>query len=117
MIAHDKPLYSLTVGEYTQLTKDLLSSFKPNKKEEETDEIGGIDLAMRITGLAKQTIYDKTAKHLIPHSKIGGKKIIFRKSQLLQWIDENRILTDKEELKQTNQFIINSKRNGSRQKK
>ena len=53
------------------------------------DEIGGLDLAVEITGLARRTIYKLTHRREIPHRRVGG-RLYFRRSELEQWIDAGR---------------------------
>ena len=50
--------------------------------------IGGINLAVEVTGMAKQTIYNLVSKRLIPHAKRGG-RIIFDEDKLRSWLVEN----------------------------
>ncbi len=52
------------------------------------DEIGGIELAIQITGLKKATIYSHVHKDNIPHFKRGG-KLYFSKRALGNWITQN----------------------------
>ncbi|MEZ4806626.1 MAG: helix-turn-helix domain-containing protein [Flavobacteriales bacterium] len=53
------------------------------------DEIGGLDLAVEITGLARRTIYKLTHRRQIPHLKRGG-RLYFRRADLEGWIDAGR---------------------------
>ena len=59
------------------------------KQTTETDIIGGVELAMEITGKAKPTIYDLVHKRLIPHSK-RGKQLYFSRRELLEWINSGK---------------------------
>lgn len=54
-----------------------------------TDELGGLELAELITGLARRTIYKKTHFREIPHLKRGG-KLYFKRSELEAWIASGR---------------------------
>ena len=56
---------------------------------ENKDELGGIELAMKVTGLSKQTIYQKVSKDQIPYIKKG--RLYFRKSTLLKWIENDNL--------------------------
>jgi excisionase family DNA binding protein len=51
--------------------------------------------AAKITGLAVNTLYEKTHLKLIPHYK-KGKRLYFRPSQLLAWIGQGRVMTQDE---------------------
>jgi hypothetical protein len=53
---------------------------------EELPTIGGLDLAVKITGLSKQSIYRFTSEGRIPHIKKNG-KLYFKTSDLIQWIE------------------------------
>jgi excisionase family DNA binding protein len=55
----------------------------------EADEIGGIALAMTLTGLAKPTIYSLCSERKIPHSK-PGKRLYFSRRELIEWIQNGR---------------------------
>lgn len=59
------------------------------RAKNETEEIGNIDLASRVTGLKKPTIYAKVASRTIPHSKRSG-RLYFSRQELLKWIDEGK---------------------------
>ena len=54
------------------------------------NRIGGINLAVEVTGMAKQTIYNLVSKRLIPHAKRGD-RIIFDEDKLSyspEWLDK-----------------------------
>jgi|GEM_PF-2511989 len=59
------------------------------------DELGGLELAVKITGLAPRTIYKATHRRMIPHLKRGG-RLYFRRSELEAWIAAGRRLTTQE---------------------
>lgn len=57
------------------------------KIEPQENEVGGIELAMKMTGLGKSAIYTHTSKRSIPfHKAPGSKGLIFYKSELALWI-------------------------------
>lgn len=57
--------------------------------EKPTDELGTLDLAVTVTGLARRTIYKLTHRREIPHSRVGG-RLYFRRSELERWIEVGR---------------------------
>lgn len=83
----------LTIGE-------LILAIIPSQKQDnnsliEEDEIGGIELAMRITGKSKSTIYGMTSKNKIPFMKTpGSKSLYFSKNDLIKWLRSNNKETD-----------------------
>ncbi len=61
----------------------------------EDEPMVNIAEAARITGLAVNTIYDKTYHRDIPHYK-KGKRVYFRPSELIAWIGAGRVATSDE---------------------
>lgn len=77
----------------------------------EPDEIGkGAEFAAKVTGKAVQTIYDLCHKRLIPHSKCG-KDLIFRRSELLTWLTENKRKTQTQLAAEAANYSINKNQN------
>ena len=64
-------------------------ALKSRTNEKPADEIGGLDMAVKITGLAPRTIYKRTHRREIPHSRVGG-RLYFKRSELLEWIENGR---------------------------
>lgn len=52
-------------------------------------EIGKIDLAVEVTGLAKPTIYSLVCDRKIPHYKMG-KNLYFKRKDLEDWITSGK---------------------------
>ena len=74
------PIIKKSVSEAIR-NENMKSKSVPTPKK-----VGGIDLAMEITGLAKQTIYAMTSRNSIPHIKRGG-KLYFKAEDLQNWIE------------------------------
>ncbi len=75
------------------------------------DEIGGIDLAVQLTGKAKATIYSLCHARLIPHSK-QGKQLYFSRKELLDWLKAGKRKTHSELALEAENFSPdNSKQN------
>lgn len=51
-----------------------------------------IQEAAALLNLAVATVYEKTSEKLIPHYK-HGKKIMFKKSELLAWVESRKVKT------------------------
>ena len=51
------------------------------------NEIGGIDLAEKITRLSKPRIYALVSQRAIPHKKKGN-RLTFSRSELIEWLEE-----------------------------
>lgn len=89
----------LSILEVRQLFREELEGFfaekRLNENNTEKDEIGGIDLAIEITGLAKPTIYGLCSERKIPHSK-RGKKLYFSRQELTEWLKQGKHKTQGE---------------------
>jgi excisionase family DNA binding protein len=77
--------------------------------QEDKDEILNATQAAKLLNIAKPTLYSKTSKQEIPFFK-RGKKLLFRKSELIQWI-ENGKHRSQAELDQVANDYLNSKNN------
>ena len=87
-----------TIDEIRAAVRDEMQIFVsayPFQPQIEADEIGGIDLAVKITGKAKATIYSKCHARTIPHWK-QGKQLYFSKNELTQWLRSGKRKTRSE---------------------
>lgn len=92
----DLTVTNLTLEDITQAIRNELETFFSDKEETKTeDEISGIELAVKITGLAKATIYGLVSTRKIPHSK-KGKKLYFSRKELTTWIEGGKRKTNAE---------------------
>ena len=60
-----------------------------NDKDNSLPELLSVSQAADLLNLAKQTLYGFTSKGEIPYLK-RGKKLYFKKSELLKWISEGK---------------------------
>jgi predicted DNA-binding transcriptional regulator AlpA len=84
----------LSISEVRQLLRQELEDFfaehpVASTPQPQSDEIGGIELAQQITGLARPTIYSLVAKSRIPCMK-QGKKLYFSGRELTDWIKQGK---------------------------
>jgi len=83
----------LSIPEVRQLLRQELELFFAEYPlptfQPESDQIGGIELAQEITGLARPTLYGLVAQSKIPCMK-QGKKLYFSKRELTEWIKQGR---------------------------
>lgn len=106
----DLTVTNLTLDDITQAIRNELETFFSGKEETKTeDEIGGIDLATQLTGLAKATIYGLVSTRKIPHSK-KGKKLYFSRKDLAMWIEGGRRKTTAEIAKDAETYEQNKSR-------
>jgi excisionase family DNA binding protein len=70
-------------------------TIKSRTNDAPADEIGGLELAVAITGLSRSTLYKRTHRREIPHRHVGG-RLYFRRSELEAWLDGGRRAMAKE---------------------
>ena len=89
----------LSIPEVRQLFRDELANFFSQNQiaapQSEADEICGIDLAVKITGKAKATLYSLVSLRKIPHSK-QGKQLYFSRNELTEWLRQGKRKTHRE---------------------
>ena len=86
----DITVTNLTIDDITRAIRNELKAYFAELEEvEREDEIGGIELAIELTGLAKPTIYGLVSERKIPHSK-RGKKLYFSRQELLIWLTNGK---------------------------
>jgi excisionase family DNA binding protein len=59
-------------------------------------EILTFDEACDYTGISRSYLYKLTAKGKIPHSKPNGKLLFFEKTQLVEWLLQNKVSSPRE---------------------
>lgn len=83
----EKPLYSLTVGEYIELHKSLLNDLNKQLKVNtpELKEILTVQEAAVFLHLSVATLYTMNSRNQIPFTKVLG-KVYYRQSELMNWL-------------------------------
>jgi len=115
----NRPVYTLTIGEFIELNKqiytDVLASIQQPKQEvekEKEEEILDIKQTAKLLNHAVATIYSLTSRMEIPYFKMQGhKKIYFKRSVLLEWLDDGRRKTKKKSKNDAETYLIKRKKN------
>lgn len=96
-IDKNRPIYSLSVEEYIQLSREILQEFTTNDggSKNVAGEIMDVDEAAAYLKMAKQTVYSMVSRRLLPYFK-RGKRVFFRKEELLSWLEKGRKYTKEE---------------------
>lgn len=71
------------------LMKEASHELKLQPTQIEKRDLLNLEEACELLGMAKQTVYTKTSKKLIPHCKKGG-LLFFNKTELMDWIESGR---------------------------
>lgn len=92
----DITVTNLTIEDISRaIRNELQNYFEQQEEKEREDEIGGIELAIEVTRLAKPTIYGLVSERKIPHSKCG-KKLYFSRKELKEWLTNGKRKTQDE---------------------
>ncbi len=59
-----------------------------------------------ITGLSKSWLYKATSNHQIPHYKPNGKLVYFDRTEIENWMKQNRIATAQEIDQQATSYVV-----------
>ncbi|WP_025743064.1 helix-turn-helix domain-containing protein [Aquimarina pacifica] len=92
-----KPLYSLTIGEYKELQREIFNeqAEKILKKDrtqplvKENNDIIFLEEVCEITGYTKPTLYSKISRYEIPVLS-RGKPLTFSKKDIIDWIHQGK---------------------------
>jgi len=102
MDREDQLLVTLTIGQFKELTKTLVSEevkqalieyHKLNDISRDESRVCNIDQACQITKLKKATLYSKVSLGEIPYLS-RRKPLLFDRDQLEMWIRASRPKTD-----------------------
>jgi excisionase family DNA binding protein len=87
-------IFQYSREEFKSLLKETLREILDEGKIEGGNESTLINIqeAAALLNLAVATVYEKTSEKLIPHYK-HGKKVMFKKSELLAWVESRRVKT------------------------
>lgn len=87
-------LFQFSRDEFKSLLKETLREILAEDKTsiENQSTLINVQEAAALLNLAVTTLYEKTSEKLIPHYK-HGKKIMFKKSELLAWVESRKVPT------------------------
>lgn len=88
IISPDSPIAMMTVGQLKEtITECLLAAGKLPNAEPVPELMDTAEVA-KLTGYSKQTIYQLTSTRQIPFHRPahGGRKIVFKRSEILEWM-------------------------------
>ena len=104
-------IFQYSRDEFKSLLKEALKEILSEDKIETSNEATLINIqeAAALLNLAVATIYEKTSEKLIPHYK-HGKKIMFKKSELLAWVESRRVKTIHEIRKEATSQILKTRK-------
>ena len=90
-------LVHLSTDEFRSLLKEIVKEVltENNNDRNNSQTLLNVQEAAALLNLAVNTLYEKTSEKLVPHYK-HGKKIMFKKSELLAWVESRKVKTVRE---------------------
>jgi len=96
---------------------DLLEILNQNQPKQivndtpvsEDDEIGGYEIAERITGYSRQTLYQLKSSGRLPYLALPNGGVRFSKKGILEWLLSHRRLTESEVADRAQDFVFKRK--------
>ncbi|MCI0922280.1 helix-turn-helix domain-containing protein [Sphingobacterium rhinopitheci] len=104
---HNIVLSPIGIENLVSLIADEVVKKLSSQPEPSEEKLFGVDGAMLITDLSKQTIYNKVAKREIPHQRKNG-RLYFSSTELTEWIKSGKRKTN-EEIKADAQSYLKKK--------
>jgi excisionase family DNA binding protein len=105
-----QPLFQLNTDEFRDLIKEVIREILKEERlaSENNTTLLNIQEAAALLNLAVTTIYEKTSERSIPYYK-HGKKIMFKKSELLAWVESRRVKTIREIRQEASAYQLKTK--------
>jgi excisionase family DNA binding protein len=105
-----QPLFQLNTDEFRDLIKEVIREILKEEKlaSDSNTSLLNIQEAAALLNLAVATIYEKTSERSIPYYK-HGKKIMFKKSELLAWVESRRVKTIREIRQEASAYQLKTK--------
>lgn len=110
----EKEMLQRVLQDMMVLKKIILDHINGSKAPEADKEIMSLEECAEYTGLKKSTLYQLTSQKKIPHFKPNGHRIFFRRADILQWLQSNRIATADEIEQSAAQHLVSHRRPGRR---
>ena len=94
MFEDKRPIYTLTVEEFKELSKTIALDnsylFKPVESiQEQKSDIIYLDEVIQLTGYTEKTVYSKTCRKQMPVIS-NGRPLTFSREEILQWMKDGR---------------------------
>lgn len=104
-------LLQLSRDELRELIKEAVrDELAIVKSAASTEMIMGSDDAAHYLGISKSTLYKFTSDNVVPYYKPTGKRIYFKKSELEEWMLNNRSMSRDEIEQKANEYILKNRR-------
>lgn len=109
MTVQETELLNSVLKELAEI-KNLLAKPSQSNKVNQEKVMLSIDDCAELTGLSKGHLYKLTSQNIIPFYKPNGCRIYFKREEVLEWLQSNRVKTNKEISKEVSSRMIRGQR-------
>ncbi len=97
-------LFALRLASIEHHLVSLTEFLKSGQGNQQEDSINAVEAA-KILHMAIATLYVKTSKKIVPHTK-PGKKLIFSRKELDKYMSEKKVKTLNEEIEENEHLVF-----------
>ncbi len=118
-IMKDVLLTSIRKEEFKEIFEEAFHKVLDQRQKESTnneEQFLNVTKASKFLDIAKPTIYAKCSKLQIPHFK-KGKKLYFRKKELIEWLLSGKRKTTQQIQSETEEFLVKRNSNTVKEKR
>lgn len=105
----DIRLIDLKVSDLVQILHQECPQIPAIAQASDEDEIGGYEIAERITGYSRQTLYQLKSAGQLPYLSLPNGGVRFSKKTILTWLLSHRRLTEAEVAEKAMEFEFKRK--------
>ncbi|MBB3055001.1 helix-turn-helix transcriptional regulator [Mucilaginibacter gotjawali] len=98
-------LIDLKVSDLLTILKETAPT-PPASPTSDDDEIGGYEIAEKITGYARQTLYQLKSAGEIPYIALPNGGVRFSKKAIVNWLMSHKKLTNEEIVDRAENFVF-----------
>ncbi|MDR6965756.1 MULTISPECIES: helix-turn-helix domain-containing protein [Shewanella] len=109
MTAQETELLNSVLKELAEIKSLLANTSQVDKVAQEKPMLSIEDCA-ELTGLSKGHLYKLTSQNVIPFYKPNGCRIYFKREEVIEWLQSNRVKTNKEISKEVSSRMIRGQR-------
>lgn len=109
MTVQETELLNCVLKELAEIKSLLAKPAQGNKVNQEKVMLS-IDDCAELTGLSKGHLYKLTSQNIIPFYKPNGCRIYFKREEVIEWLQSNRVKTHKEISKEVSSRMIRGQR-------
>lgn len=110
MVDKNTRIIDLTVADLISILQESMPAAQPvTPFVTDDDEIGGYEIAEKITGYARQTIYQLKSQGKIPYMAMPTGGVRFSKKAILEWLMSRKKMTEAEVDEKAASYVLKRK--------